>query len=355
MPDTISIQAFPHFTGLAAAFPGLVAAAADSDIFLTPDWFSTLCEYGNTFAGKLQLIVANDRQSGATLCLPTVDGRNLQGLSNYYSSLFAPIGDPTTSNAPICQALGQWLYSQPQRWPQLSFQPLDTDHPFFDHMLAALRDAGYRADSYACFGNWHLDVAGRSHADYLASTPSRLRHTIERNRRKAQKAGGVDIRIHQQPGPALDAAIEHFAAIYRRSWKPAESHPALVSALCRLGAAKGWLRLAVLEFAGEAIAAQIWLVHRGKASIFKLAYVEGGNPFSAGTLLTDALMRQVIDIDGVSEVDYLSGDDAYKQDWMSHRRERRGIVAFDPRTLGGLLLAGKHQAGKMLRKNNARP
>ena len=183
MAAKLSIQAFPHFTGLAAAFPGFLAAAADSDIFLTPDWFSTLSEYGNTFDGKLQLIVANDRQSGATLCLPTVDGRNLQGLSNYYSSLYGPIGDPASSHAPICQALAQWLNAQPQKWPQLAFQPLDTDHPFFANMLAALRAAGYWADSYACFGNWYLDVAGRTKpvTSTSAFTKSRVRRSIRRS------------------------------------------------------------------------------------------------------------------------------------------------------------------------------
>ena len=43
-------------------------------------------------------------------------------------------------------------------------------------------------------------------------------------------------------------------------------------------------------------------------------------------------MQHVIDTDHVEEVDYLTGDDAYKQDWMSHRRERIGLVAFNPRT-----------------------
>jgi CelD/BcsL family acetyltransferase involved in cellulose biosynthesis len=47
-------------------------------------------------------------------------------------------------------------------------------------------------------------------------------------------------------------------------------------------------------------------------------------------------MRQVIDIDRVQEIDYLTGDDAYKNQWMSHRRERRGLIAFNPRTVGGL-------------------
>ena len=48
-------------------------------------------------------------------------------------------------------------------------------------------------------------------------------------------------------------------------------------------------------------------------------------------------MRHVIEVDRVKEVDYLIGDDPHKQFWMSHRRERWGIVAYNPRTLTGAL------------------
>jgi CelD/BcsL family acetyltransferase involved in cellulose biosynthesis len=56
-------------------------------------------------------------------------------------------------------------------------------------------------------------------------------------------------------------------------------------------------------------------------------------------------MQHVIDQDHVQEIDYLSGDDAYKQSWMSHRRQRSGIVAFNPRTLAGLWGAGRQTLG----------
>ena len=34
------------------------------------------------------------------------------------------------------------------------------------------------------------------------------------------------------------------------------------------------------------------------------------------------LMEYVIDTDKVDEIDFLTGNDRYKQDWMSERRER---------------------------------
>lgn len=51
------------------------------------------------------------------------------------------------------------------------------------------------------------------------------------------------------------------------------------------------------------------------ASIYKLAYQDKFADLSVGSILTARLMQHVIDIDGVTHVDYLTGDDAYKRDW----------------------------------------
>ena len=60
-------------------------------------------------------------------------------------------------------------------------------------------------------------------------------------------------------------------------------------------------------------------------------------------------LRHVIDIDRVGEVDYLTGDDAYKRDWMSHSRERCGIIAFNLRSVRGIAAAATHLGGGWLK------
>jgi CelD/BcsL family acetyltransferase involved in cellulose biosynthesis len=62
-------------------------------------------------------------------------------------------------------------------------------------------------------------------------------------------------------------------------------------------------------------------------------------------------MEYAFDVDRVSEVDYLTGDDPYKKQWMSHRRERWGIMAFNPWTLRGCLTMAKNIGGHALKQN----
>ncbi len=141
-----------------------------------------------------------------------------------------------------------------------------------------------------------------------------------------------------------------YKQVYARSWKQPEPYPDFMPGLIRLAAGRGWLRLGVAYKGTIPLAAQVWVVSYGKASIFKLAYDENFKSVSAGSLLTAELMRHVLDVDRVHEVDYLTGDDSYKSDWMKHRRERWGLKVFNPRSLDGLLQATRHLGGACVRR-----
>ncbi len=104
-----------------------------------------------------------------------------------------------------------------------------------------------------------------------------------------------------------------------------EQFGGFVDGLARSFSTQGWLRLAVLYIEEKPVATQFWFVAHGTASIFKLAYDEAWKKYSPGSILTRFLMEYVIDIDRVEEIDFLTGNDAYKQDWMSERREHWGL------------------------------
>lgn len=352
------VHRFDDFAAFLAAMA--VRQAGDhGGFFQTTGWFELLAHHGLPAATPLQWLMVTDDDS-PILGLPLIQapGR-LTSLSNFYTPLYAPIllhkdasaATWPTGSLPACalDAITHFLRHDAPRPAIIQLQPLDTTGAFYPAMRSALTTAGYSVDSYFCSGNWHLPCRGLRFAGYFAQRPSALQNTVHRARKKLEHAGAWKIDIHTQPGTALDTAINAFESIYQRSWKPAEAFPGFVRRLCTLAAQRGWLRLGVLSLDGIAIASQIWLVDQGKAAIFKLAYDPGAARYSPGSLLTAALMEHVLEHDAVDEIDYLSGDDPYKQDWMSHRRERRGLVAFDLGLPRGLLAAARHHGGKSLR------
>lgn len=357
-----NIQILDHFANLHALLHQHGTALHEvphSDIFCTLEWFENLALVGldpdETTACQLWLV--GNQCLGPLMCIPCLSGKVLTGLSNCFSSIFAPFvwtatSSDSTASMPddaMWNAVGQAIRQHPSRWSTLSFSPLDLQSEFFSQMQRSLTLAGYWVDSYFCFGNWYLLLEGRSFAAYRSTLPSALRHSIDRGQRRLNRQGTWRIDMAQTFDSSLEKAIADFESVYQKSWKGAEPNALFIPGLARMAAQQGWLRLGVLQLDGQAIAAQIWLVKDNKASIFKLAYVSGFERFSAGSVLTQAMMRHVIDVDEVQEVDYLTGDDAYKRDWMSHRRERWGIVAFDWRTWAGFWTGCLHFAGKTLK------
>lgn len=351
-------RCFESFDELRRAAGEAVADDMGEDMFFTAAWFDNLAKNGIDTANRQQWLLVHG-EPGEVVLWPllwqpmsqaAVYGGTLGSLANYYSSLYAPMASLPPSSV-ACRVFAEQLRRLPYRAGVLDLHPLDADSALFGQLRRALRDAGWWVDDYFSFGNWHLEVGGRRFEDYYPVVPSRIRNTIRRGRKKLDEAGPWTLSIHAEPGDALDAAVTDFNEIYRKSWKVPEPFPNFVPGLCSVAAKHGWLRLGVVRLGNVPIAAQLWLVRQGKAQIYKLAYDESYKRFSAGSILSAEMMRYAIDIDQVVDVDYLTGDDEYKSDWMSHRRERLGLIAFDRRTFQGVLSESLHRSRKWLRLN----
>lgn len=269
------------------------------------------------------------------------DGLEMQALSNYYSGLYGPVGSwaQLTENDWLDAVGAVRSAHAPVCW---HLQPLNGRSAWVQALSVALERSGYWVGQQVSFGNWFQPVPPGGFDDYWAARPSALRNTVARALKRLNKLGDWRLEIVTGEQPGLDAAIDAYVSVYNRSWKTPEPNPAFIPGLIRLAAQQGWLRLGLVYMAGDPVAAQLWLVAGGKANIFKLAYVQGFEKLSAGSVLSAELMRHVIDVDGVKEVDFLSGDDPYKADWMACRRERIGLVAFDQRHWRGWMAAGRH-------------
>lgn len=274
----------------------------------------------------------------------TARGYEARALGNFYTCLYAPALHEDLAAHELAALMAD-VKRVHAPLASISLTPLDSKAPSSALMLQALRLARLHTYSHEAFGNWFLPVTG-SCADYLADRPGELRNTLKRMGKKFAAAGGR-FEIADQPDQVA-AAMAAYSAVYSSSWKKPEPFERFMPGLAQLCAAKGWLRVGLAWLGDRPIAAQFWIVAGAKAHIYKLAYDAEFRQFSPGSLLTAQLMQRVIDGDGVHEVDYLKGDDAYKNQWMTHRRERLALLAFNPRTAGGLLGMARESTGRAL-------
>jgi CelD/BcsL family acetyltransferase involved in cellulose biosynthesis len=351
----MKFAAYDSIGSLPSAYDELFAAASRTSLYLGKTWFETfarttlgpgerirLCSVEAEDGRPLALLVARAARSGPA--------KMLSSMTNFYTMEFAPLlRDGFASSSEALLTLASGLFNDRPRWSVLTLNALDRHSDMFRHLTTALRSAGYVVHPCFQFGNWYEKTAGLSFEEYFRSRPSVLRNTYRRRHNSLEKSGKAKYLLFAGTA-GLEDGIEAYGRIYASSWKTPERYPDFIPEMMRACARSGHLRLGILQIEGEPAAAQVWLVNHGRATIYKLAYDERFKQLSVGTLLTAHLMRHVIDVDRVAEVDYGSGDDSYKQDWMSSRRERWGLTAYNPRTVRGALEIGNHFGRSMAKR-----
>jgi len=349
---------YPDLGALPESYAALFEEGASESFFLSRPWFQNYIEtvvppgtpvniYGvETEQGSARgaLLMQHTQPRGAMLA-PTI----MEGLANYYSPCFAPIISSHGDFRSIVAALAEGLWRDRGSWDVVKLQPVNQASPAFAALVDAFRTVGIVVQTFFCFGNWYLEVGGRTYQEYLGGLSSVLRKNIPYNIRRLEKSGHNRIEIVTQ-GDEVERALGDYEKIYSASWKIKEAYPGFVRGLVKTAKESGWLRMGMIYVNNEPAASQIWIVRGGIASIYKIAYDERFAKLSVGTALTAKLMQHVMDIDKVRIVDYLSGEDEYKRVWMSHRREFWGILALNPRSIRGLMQIGRHVGGSAAKK-----
>jgi CelD/BcsL family acetyltransferase involved in cellulose biosynthesis len=343
------VRRYQSVDSLPPQFGPLFERAEAHSFDLSLDWFRHLCATALKADESVQLFTAESQASGESLAVmgfrQEAGTRQLRALATFYSSLYAPICRDRDAAGAV-RAIFEHLAHQSV--PSVRLQPLEFGSENYTLLRDAIEAADWSVFEFFCTGNWFVPTAGLNYEDYAKRLPSQLRNTIKRKRnRLLRSAGRVEV---VTGGDGLEAAIAAYDKVYRASWKVPEPFPEFMPGLIRLCSARGWLRLGLVHVGDEPAAAQMWIVNAGRASIYKLAYDAKFAEFSAGSVLSDHLTQHVLEVDRVREIDYLTGDDAFKQDWMTDRRERWGIVAYNRRSLAGLTGAAAEYARRLVKK-----
>lgn len=308
MPDTEMFR-----TGQAAALTEPVAAPPSLMPWQSAGpWYDALASFLGLSRQQYFYLQPTDNSWQLAL-YQTAEGTRCQSLSNYYSCALGPLAPAGPWQWEQCFSL---LRAQHPACSRLQLEPL-TDVQLND--LRHARLTGWGLISTVVSHNWSATTT-----NYWQQRQSQLRHTIRRKQKKLAALGSVPV-IHTKLTAELQ---DYYWQVYQHSWKPQEPAPDFINQLLQQASAEGTLRLGLLMLDGKPVAVQCWLVANGVAAIYKLAQDKAYDALSPGTVLTAALVDYVIQHDGVSTLDFLTGNDAYKSQWMDLCRPLYQVQAF---------------------------
>jgi len=290
-------------------------------LFFSRPWFENLTAVALPDDESMVLAcVVDGTRVMAMLPLMKSTGNIWYSLKHRYTSLYSLLlinNDQLDLQQQILAFLSEGLSQLPIN--AFLLEPvLDNDNKLND-FKRSMETVGFSCDRFFRHYNWIYRVQGQSYEDYIASRPGKLRNTISRKKRKLEREHGYEIRIFT--GDEVPQKMTDYYGVYNSSWKVTEQYVDFVNAIVMSFSNQGWSRLGILYVKEKPVAAQLWFVLHGKANIFRLSYDEVWKKYSPGSILTSFLMEYVLDTDKVEEIDFLTGNDAYQQDWMSERRE----------------------------------
>lgn len=313
-------------------FPqGTIEPRSKDGPFDRNEWFDLLASSASAL-----MVEARAGDDWAAMALTRKDS-GLESLINWYSFIWRPAAAIPPGPDELLIAIAADLRRKSHR---VTLWPLPDEDGTASRLEQVFASAGWHVDRCQCDHNHILPVDGRSFADYWNTRPGKMRTTLKRKARK------VEVEILTRFDADAWAAYEH---IYARSWKPEEGDPALLRRFAMAEGAAGRIRLGIARAETVPVAAQFWTVENGTAYIHKLAHLEEHKTLSAGTTLTAALFEHVMDRDRVDLIDFGTGNDPYKSDWMESDRPRFRLDCLDLRQIRAWPVLARRAAGRVAR------
>ncbi|THB66017.1 MAG: GNAT family N-acetyltransferase [Gammaproteobacteria bacterium] len=350
MKNRIKVECYPSIEKIPADFISMwrqLQPDFDSDIA----WYSVFEKHYGSSYGKLHYVTVYIDQI-ATLVLPATISENLffvfksrkiSLFNNFYFNRFSIISqlqDVDLLQQTLSAVFDHLIMDLKSDW--IDLQPLLKGGDEFSIITKTLKEKRLPFIDYFRFANWIYSPVPITSEEYFNTLNSRVKNTMQRKRKAIEKIDGFKISIIVTESE-FKSYFKDYIAVYNSSWKQKEAGIGFIRDACCAMAEKGILRLGLVYLKDIPIAAQIWFVVGNKASIFKLAYDEEYKKLSAGTVLTAEMIKQAIDVDGVTVIDYLSGDDSYKAGWMNLRRQMIGVSAFNKRRIMGVIMWLRHK------------
>ena len=314
--------------------------------FLTPGWqMAWLDTYGA--AHRPFILVA--REAGDLVGLwPLV--RRWRGLFRVLEPIGAGRSDwldiPVVTNRrpEVLSAFLGYLAGRRRAWDLIEHRDVLAESPSIAALQSLCSTGRIRVRRQPRTISPYLALAG-TWEQFLDSKRARFRSNLKYYRRLPERSG-QRLTIRRLPWRGEeDVAVHDLASIELRSWKArggnlkvsTKAGREFYRRFCGYLAGRGWLDVWSAEIDDIGIAFVLNIIYRGKCYHYNTCYDENFGHISPGLLLhaeaiADAFGRKL------SEYDFLSGDEPYKERWCS---DRRGIEHLSLFHLGPVSIAAQ--------------
>jgi perosamine synthetase len=172
--------------------------------------------------------------------------------------------------------------------------------------------------------------------DYLRSISKNMRQKLHSIKNIYKRIGNYEIIKYTDRD--LDKAFDALLLISKKTWKfdigtsiaSSEDNIAFYRALLKVFSQKGNLRLWILKVDSKPIAFDFSLAYKKKTYMLKVGYDMGHSNISPGVFVNNAAIQDSFE-NGMTEYDFLGGDDSYKMKWTPLCREHAKYMVFGRR------------------------
>ena len=351
------VYVYKSFSQVPDYYRNFLREAGQSNFFISLDWFENLAInaiesntelriYGLEENSRVLIILVMRTPrsvQGSLLRNEKIYGRTLSSLTNFQSCEFIPVIDPSISEpSKLMSYLFAYIIKEKPTWDLIEINSMPVDGEAFSATYAAISDAGFIVQKRLHFDNRYEIYHSINFDTYLSQRSSSDRKQFQnyaRKRRKLEKDHVLNFRIVTKDVTDIEQLIIDYATIHASSWKEEEAFEFFMPNLLRIAARGGILRMGILYVDGVPVATEVGLLSNKRATMIKTAYNAQFREFSVGAIVMMEVIKHLIDIDHVQEIDFGRNEQSYKKLWMPLSRMRWGILACNPYTAKGLFMA----------------
>ncbi|HEY1771784.1 MAG TPA: GNAT family N-acetyltransferase [Gammaproteobacteria bacterium] len=334
---------------LRAEWQDVLKASMVDCLFLSWEWLSV---WWKNLSGGRRLHVLAVRRGDKLIGIapwavrPAQPGRlipfralEFMGMGDIGSDYLDLIARPE-DEAEVVQAVGDYLEKHRMF---VEFQRVKHSSQRMGTLVTHLDQSGWQTQRLITDNCAYLDLKGHSWKSYLSTVSRSHRANVNRRQRRLKESfQSVEFQKVTDETTRI-ACFKDFARLHALRWSGDESSTALTGPdvmafheeFSRLALGRGWLRLYVLKLDGKSVASTYSFRYGDVFYYYQAGYDPTYNSYSIGLTTLAMAIEQSIE-EGITEIDFLHGEEEYKALWTRTRRDLERVQCFPPNIHGTL-------------------